>query len=433
MSIINSILKTLNMKDNNLIFNENFVEERQIKSKRCLVFLGYLKNDFEFCPKCGCINENTIIKKGTRNSLIKINKHAELTTYLDLTKQRYKCKNCNRKFYASTTEVDYRCHISKQVKLAVFYCAKEVMSKKLIAKLFNICDNTVQKVFDTQFNHDTLYKNYIPEAICIDEFTYKKKTFAFNICDAVTGKTFDIVEDRSTSNLDKYFSYYSEDARNNVKFVVVDMYNPYIELIKKWFPNAKIIIDLFHIVQLLTKSLNKTRINVMKDNKEDKNKFKNYWRLILKSRFDLNNGEWKKFRCFKELMTEIDVVNYLLNKDEFFENSYNLYQDILYALQHRDYEMFVNVIETDYDNISKQMQTTLNTLKKYSIYIKNTLEYPYNNGVMERNNNTCKLFKRISFGYRNFKNMKSRIMIATNIFRKQKRDYQTKYSNPIYA
>ena len=106
------------------------------------------------------------------------------------------------------------------------------MSKKLIAKLYNICDNTVQKVFDTQFNHDTIYKNYIPEAICIDEFTYKKKTFAFNICDAVTGKTFDIVEDRSTSNLDKYFSYYSEDARNNVKFVAVDMYTPYIELIK---------------------------------------------------------------------------------------------------------------------------------------------------------------------------------------------------------
>ena len=51
-------------------------------------------------------------KKSTRNSLIKINKHAELVTYLDLTKQRYKCKNCNRKFYATTYEVDYRCHIT---------------------------------------------------------------------------------------------------------------------------------------------------------------------------------------------------------------------------------------------------------------------------------------------------------------------------------
>ena len=73
MSITNSILKLINMKDPNLIFNENFIEERQIKDKRCLVFLGYLKNDFEFCPLCGCMNENTIIKKGTRNSLIKIN------------------------------------------------------------------------------------------------------------------------------------------------------------------------------------------------------------------------------------------------------------------------------------------------------------------------------------------------------------------------
>jgi transposase len=114
---------------------------------------------------------------------------------------------------------------------------------------------------------------------------------------------------------------------------------------KKWFPNAKIIIDLFHIVQLLTKSLNKTRINVMNENKDDRNKFKNYWRLILKSRFDLDSGSWKKFRCFKNIMTETDVVDYLLNKDVFFEISYDLYQDI-----------------------SKQMQTTLSTLKKYSKY-----------------------------------------------------------------
>jgi len=433
MSLSNSITKLLNMEDQNLNFNEDFFEERTIRGKRSFVIKGYLKNDLEFCPKCGCINDNNIIKKGIEKSLIKINKISEIDSYLELNKQVYKCKCCNKKTTSQSSIVDYGCYISNKLKLAVFNCAKEIMSKSLIARFYNISDNTVQKIFDTQFNHDTLYKNYIPEAICIDEFTYKKKTFAFNICDAITGKTFDVVEDRTTSNLDKYFSYYSEEARNNVKFVVMDMYNPYIELIKKWFPNAKIIIDLFHIVQLLTKSLNKTRINVMKENQEDKNKFKNYWRLILKSRFDLNNGTWKKFRCFKGLMTEIDVVNYLVNKDKFFENSYDLYQDILYCLQHRNYKLFVEVIEKDYNDISKQMKTTLNTLKKYSKYIKNTLEYSYSNGVMERNNNTCKLFKRISFGYRNFKNMKSRIMIVTNIFRKEKRDYQTQYSNPLYT
>ena len=70
----------------------------------------------------------------------------------------------------------------------------------------------------------------------------------------------------------------------------MDIYKQYVGLIKKYFPNAVIIIDLFHIVQLISKSLNKTRINVMKENKEDKNKFKKYWRLILKSRFDVDGG-----------------------------------------------------------------------------------------------------------------------------------------------
>jgi len=307
------------------------------------------------------------------------------------------------------------------------------MSKSLIARLYNVSDNTVQSIFDTLFYSDKVYKNYLPKAICIDEFTYKKKVYAFNICDANTGKTIDIVEDRTTRNLDKYFSYYLESARLNVEFVVVDMYNPYIDLIKKWFPNAKIIIDLFHIVQLVTRSLNKTRINVMKQNKEDRNKFKRYWRLILKSRFDLDVSSWKKFWCFKGLMTEVDVVDYLLNKDEILDNSYCIYQDILYYLQHRDYKGFYEIIDNEYNNISKEMLTTLKTLNKYSEYIKNTLEYSYSNGVMERNNNTCKLLKRIAFGFRNFRNMKSRIMIVTNIFRKQKRKYCTKYNIPKYS
>ncbi len=115
-------------------------------------------------------------------------------------------------------------------------------------------------------------------------------------------------------------------------------------------------------------------------------------------------------------MTEVDVVDYLLNRDKFFENSYDLYQDILYHFQHQDYKGFSQFINQKYKDISKELQITVNTLKKYSKYVKNTLEYSCSNGVMERNNNTCKLIKRISFGFKNFRNMKSRIMIITNIF-----------------
>ena len=45
------------------------------------------------------------------------------------------------------------------------------------------------------------------------------------------------------------------------------------------------------------------------------------------------------------------------------------------------------------------MKTSVNTLKEFFPYIKNTLENSYNNEVMEKNNNTCKLIKRIAFGF----------------------------------
>lgn len=372
MSIINSITKLLNLKEKNLIFNENFIEEKQINNKRCLIINGYLYNSFDSCPHCGCVNNDTIIKKGTRLSKIKINKLSELTSYLYLKKQVYKCKECNRKITAKTSIVDYGCYISNNVKHAVIMYAKEIMPKTLIAKFLNISDNKVQSIFDTVFNGNKLYKHYLPEAICIDEFTYKKKVFAFNMCDAKTGKTIDLIEDRTTKNLDKYFSYYTEKARKQVKFVVMDMYSPYIDLIRKWFPNALIIIDLFHIVQLLTKSLNKTRIDTMKEQKEDYNKFKRYHRLVLKSRFELDNEHWRKYRCFKKVMTEGDVVNYLISKDKILENSYDLYQDILYYLQSRNYEGLKNILNKEYreENISTKIKTTMKTLKKYSPYIK---------------------------------------------------------------
>ena len=91
------------------------------------------------------------------------------------------------------------------------------------------------------------------------------------------------------------------------------------------FPNAQIIIDKFHLVNLISVSLNKTRINIMKTDKKNYNKLKRYWTLLLKSQDYLNNSKWKKWWCFDELMTESDVVNYLINTNNQLKETYELY------------------------------------------------------------------------------------------------------------
>ena len=428
MSINNSILKILNMKDKNIKFNENFLEERNIKNKRCLIFKAYLENSFECCPNCGCID--SLKKNGTKISLIKIPKISEITSYLELKKQIYKCKQCNHKITAQTTEIEYRCRISNNTRYSIIVYSKEAISHKLIASIHDVSNMTVQRYNNKIFDDKKLYNYDIPENICIDEFTYKNKTMAFNICNADNGKTLDLVEDRSLDNLNKYFSYYMEESRLKVKNVVMDMYKPYLTLIKNNFPNANIIIDLFHVVQLISRSFNKTRIQVMKKDNVNYRKMKRYWRILLKSRLDLDSRVWKKYLCFKNLMTEVDIVDYILNQNEELKYTYHLYQNILYSLQHRDYDLFKEIINKNYESISGYMKTSLNTLREFSSYIKNTLEQPYSNGIMERNNNTCKLIKRVGFGFRNFKNFKARIMIMTNLFRNNKKDTEFSFSTP---
>lgn len=217
---------------------------------------------------------------------------------LRLHKQRYLWHNCNKKFFARTNIVDDECFISNQVKYAIALELKNKISEKDIAKRYRVSPNTVERIIDSYYEGKQLYKNYLPEILSFDEFKSVKSAdgaMSFHMIDGKTGKTIDIVEDRRLNNLMKYFSYYTHNARSKVKLIVIDRCSPYISLIKKMFPNANIIIDKFHLVNLILNSLNKTRIKLMKYDKKNYNKLKRYYRLLLKSQEDLNNTKWKRY------------------------------------------------------------------------------------------------------------------------------------------
>lgn len=267
-------------------------------------------------------------------------------------------------------------------------------------KTFRVSPNTVERIIDSYYEGKQLYKNYLPEILSFDEFKSVKSADGAMSFHMIDGKTIDIVEDRRLNNLMKYFSYYTHNARSKVKLIVIDMCSPYISLIKKMFPNANIIIDKFHLVNLILNSLNKTRIKLMKYDKKNYNKLKRYYRLLLKSQEDLNNTKWKRYWCFDNLMTQSDIVNYLININEELKDTYEMYQNILYALKHNkinDLELILNNKDL---KISDYMKTSVKTLKEYLPYIKNTLSNSYHNGFVEGNNNFIKVLKRIAFGFR---------------------------------
>ena len=271
---------------------------------------------------------------------------------------------------------------------------------------------------DSYYDTQKLYKHYLPEVLSFDEFKSVKSAdgaMSFHMCNGETGQTIDIVEDRKLLSLLKYFDYYSFKARKSVKFIIIDMYSPYVSLIQKMFPNAQIIIDTFHLVQLISRSLNKTRIRAMKNNKAAYNKIKRYWKLILKDRNELDYSKWKRYICFPNLMTEIDVVNYILDQSIELKTTYYKYQELLQSIREKDYDNFLYAINNVNNSVSDYMKTSIKTLIEFKDKIYNTFNNNYHNGYIEGNNNFIKVLKRIAFGFRSFRRFKARIMICKGL------------------
>ena len=119
-------------------------------------------------------------------------------------------------------------------------------------------------------------------------------------------------------------------------------------------------------------------------------------------------------------MTQSDAVSYLINTHVELNETYEIYQNILYSIKNNKYNNLEIILNNTSDKISSYMKTSVKTLKEYLPYIKNTLSNPYHNGFVEGNNNFIKVLKRIAFGFRSFRRFKARIMICKNLLHVKK-------------
>ncbi len=421
MTHIDYIKTMLNIKDDNVFFYDNCLEIVKIKGVETKVFNAYLTYTPDCCPKCGCINESSddIIKWDfKKNCKIKITKVCGYNAIIKLDKQRFYCKHCKKTFTASTSIVDFHKQISNDTNLNIKLELMHKGTEKDIARRNNVSTNHVNRILDS-IAIDKLVKNngFLPEILGIDEFKATKDTkskMALIIVDQVRANIFDINNSRLSKDIESYFKMYSKKERDKVKYITVDLYKPYYKLLKKLFRNAVLIPDRFHIVLQVRDALDKTRIKLCVKSNPNYKKLKKYWKLILKAEDELS--EKKKYsKCFKKDVSQIDIVTYLINTNEEFYNTYQIYQGILKAVSNRDKEKFLNILYHHNKNISRYMKKALRTFKNMEEYIVNAFDYDYSNGITEGMNNLIKQIKHIACGYRKFKHLKARVMLIKGL------------------
>ena len=368
------------------------------------------------CPHCQGKMINYDFQKPSKIPLLE---QAGTPTLLRLKKRRFQCKSCRRVTVAETSIVEKNCQISNLVRQKVAQLLTQKMSLTDIARRLRVSTSTVYRKLD-QFAFKEHYDK-LPAVISWDEFGFKKGELAFVAQNYETNELITILDNRRQTSIRNYFLKYPLKARQKVQFITMDMSGAYIPLVRRLFPNAKIVLDRFHIIQHLGRAFLKTRIAIM--NQFDKKSLpyralKNHWRLFQKDSRKLSLNSFYS-QTFRQTLAPHEVVAKTLVFSEELSNDYNLYQLLLFHFQEKRVDEFFDLIEENRSKVNHYFQTVFRTFLRHKQYIKNALETDYSNAKLEATNKLIKDIKRLGFGFRNFINFKKRVFITLNIHKKR--------------
>ena len=108
--------------------------------------------------------------------------------------------------------------------------------------------------------------------LCIDEKARSKREYVTVLSDGDTGFVIDVADGRAEENAKQLIEKnLTPIQRAAVETISMDMWQAFINVAKKLFPNAKICHDPYHLVQHLNKAVDKTRIREVKTQNELKN------------------------------------------------------------------------------------------------------------------------------------------------------------------
>ena len=318
-------------------------------------------------------------------------------------KRRYVCHSCGKRFLERNWLLPKWHRLTNRLALQAIGKLSDKMSRKDIAAEFHVSESTICRWMNlTEYGRP----DRLPPVLSIDEFRGNAggEKFQCILTSPVQKRILDILPDCRESRIYEYLQQFPN--RNEVRYFVSDMRKDYISMAKNLFPNAKIVIDKFHVVRYCTWALENVRKRIQKSLHPDERKyFKRSRTLLLKRMNHLTpNGRESVIRM---LRFQSDLRDAYLLKEKFY--SFMDSKDSEEARKRlHEFGLFAAVTDL------KEFEPLFTVLRNWSKYILNSFDTGYTNGFTEGCNNKIKVLKRIAFGYRNFNNFRQRILMTNS-------------------
>jgi len=278
----------------------------------------------------------------------------------------------------------------------------EGISQKSLARREKLGSATIERWSREVMAHKLREKidTPCPKQLGIDDHFFSRKSgYATTLCDLGAHRVYDVTLGRSESSLESYFR--GLPGKWDVALVCMDLASNYRRLVRKHFPNAKIVADRFHVIRLVNQ------------------RFLETWKI-----FDpvgrLNRGLLSLMRRHREHLRpeQWQRLNDYLRPYPSLRAIYHFKQKLCRLLnrKHRTVRQCRQLIAQLLDAITTLQQSGLaplmslaRTLGSWKEEIACMWRFTRNNGITEGFHTKMEMISRRAYGFRNFENYRLRV------------------------
>jgi len=286
----------------------------------------------------------------------------------------------------------------------IFHQHTRGVSQKDLSTDFKIGKATIERWYHKQYL--LAYKKTeapnCPTVLGIDEhFFSKKQGYVTTFCNLKKNKIFDIVKGRSPKSLSDYLQ--TLPGKEGVKVVCIDLSSTYRSLIKRYFPNAKIVADRFHVIRLMLHQC-------MQTYQEIDPKMKNQRGLLAALRTNPDNLTTERLKRRDEYLKQHPAIQSI------YQFKRKLHRVLMKkTMQARRCKkvipIFLKMVTALKESPFKRLATLGKTLHEWRDEVVRMWRFSKSNGITEGFHRKMKLIQRRAYGFRNFENYRLRVRV----------------------
>ena len=379
---------------------EEYIKHTRVNEDGSVHFTLEIPVAEQVCPHCGA---STRKSKGKRSRDVKfgaMQHHTVTATYLQ---RRYKCQECNHTFIEKNPFVSRYLRLSKS---NLEYLFRQLGEKGSFTEMAKRSDVSVSTVIRYCSKLAIPKPAQLPTVLGIDEYkgNAEGQMYQVIITDLRNHSVVDILPKRETRALIQYFKTFSKEAREQVKYIVMDMCPLFKLVMQTMFSHAHIVADRYHVCRLVDWALERVRKREQKQIVTHSRMLKYNRRVLMKNPDTLTENERVKLL---EILRISDDLRRAYGLRLGFRKIFKTYS---IPNIERHIQLWLKIVESSHLPEFSNFKTSFIS---WFPQIVNAFVLLYSNGFTEGCNNNIKVLKRISYGLRHFERFRVRILLLS--------------------